>query len=120
MAYSILDKYIVPVIKINGKFFGSLEKDAFIETVEDLKARGTKSVVVDLSNTKLIDSTGIGVLIAGQAAVKEGGGAIRIAGLERRIRAIFMMTKLLGTVFEEYETVEAAVQSFRDRPPIYA
>lgn len=118
MPYLINNKHIVPVIEIKGRFLGSLERQSFSTTIEELKAKGTKSIVVDLSRTDMIDSSGIGVLIAAFNNVKEEGGSIRLSGVEKRVRSVFVMSKLLGTVFHDFETIEEAVQSFMyDLPP---
>ncbi|MBX2821851.1 MAG: STAS domain-containing protein [Rhodothermaceae bacterium] len=117
MPYQINNKHIVPVIEIKGRFLGSLEKANFNATVEDLKTKGTKSMVVDLSKADMIDSSGIGVLIAAYTSVRKHGGAIRLSGLENRVRGVFMMSKLLGNVFEDYQTKEEAAKSFQMNPP---
>ena len=117
MSYRINNKHIVPVIEIKGRFLGSLERDNFRDTIKDLKEKGTQSVVVDLSKTDMIDSTGIGVIIAAHNTVREQGGAVRLSGLEKRVRGVFVMTKLLGSVFQAYESIEEAVNSFRVSPP---
>ena len=117
MPYQINNKHIVPVIEIKGRFLGSLERSTFKATIEDLKAKGTKSIVVDLSKAEMIDSSGIGLLIASYNLLREQGGSIRLSGLENRVRGVFVISKLLGAVFQDYETAEEAVQSFKYTPP---
>lgn len=117
MPYHINNKHIVPVIEIKGRFLGSLERDNFRDTIKDLKTKGTQSVVVDLSKTDMIDSSGIGVIIAAHNVIREQGGAVRLSGLEKRVRGVFVMTKLLGSVFDDYESIGEAVQSFQHSPP---
>ena len=117
MPFQLNDSLDVPIIKIMGKFIGSLEGTKFKQTLESLKNEGKNNVVVDLSKTDFMDSSGIGVILAGHATMRKAGGAIRLSAMERRIKAIFLMTKLLGSVFENYESASDAVQSFIDTPP---
>lgn len=117
MPFQINEQYDVPVIEIQGKFLGSLEGPAFREQIEHFKEKGKTSLVVDLSATEFMDSTGIGILISSLTTMRKAGGDVRLAGMEKRIRNVFLMTKLLGGVFDDYEDVDEAVQSFEHNPP---
>ena len=114
MPFSVQENYNAVVIEITGKFLGSLEGAAFKKTVSDLKDAGKKRVVVDLSKTDLMDSSGIGTLIAALTTMRNAGGDIYLAGVEKRMRNLFLMTRLLGNVFEDYDTVEDAVNAFEN------
>ena len=117
MPFQINNNYDIPVIEIKDKFLGSLEGPKFKETLDALKNEGKKDVVVDLSKTDFIDSSGIGVLIGGHTSLRKAGGAIRLSAMQSRIKSVFLMTKLLGSVFENYETADKAVQSYVVNPP---
>ena len=117
MPYHLKDAPDVPVITIEGRFLGSLEGKAFKETLTGLTSAGKKTIVVDLANTDFIDSSGIGVLISAYTTLRREGGEIRLASLQKRIQAVFLMSKLLGSVFKHYETRKEAVDSFASDPP---
>ncbi len=117
MPFQVNDNFDVPVIEIEGKFLGSLEGEQFKGALEELKKEGKTNVVVDLSKADFMDSSGIGVLLSGHTSMRREGGEIRLSAMEKRIKAIFLMTKLLGHVFDNYETASQAVQSFEDNPP---
>ena len=114
MPFSVRENYNAAVIEITGKFLGSLEGAALKQTVTELKDAGKKRVVVDLSNTEMMDSSGIGTLIAALTTMRNGGGDIYLAGVEKRMRNLFLMTRLLGNVFEDYDTVDEAIAAFED------
>lgn len=120
MPFTVDERYHAAVIAIEGKFLGSVEGAAFKEALADLKEAGMTNVVVDLSKTDFMDSSGVGVLIGGHTTLRRAGGEIRLAGMEKRIRNLFMMTKLLGPVFDDYDTVDEAIESFREDPPAEA
>jgi anti-anti-sigma regulatory factor len=55
-------------------------------------------------------------LISGLTTMRRDGGEIRLAGLEARIKNLFVMTHLLGPVFEAHETASDALRSYVVRP----
>jgi anti-sigma B factor antagonist len=113
MNFNVTEQYGAAVITPSGRFLGSINGQEFRDLLDDLKSRGQKNVVVDLSKTDFMDSSAIGVMIAGLTTMRRDGGEIRLANLETRIKNLFVMTHLLGNVFESYESVEAAAQQAR-------
>ena len=107
----------VVVIDIKGKFLGSIDGPAFKETIDRLKTEGKTHVVVDLAQADLMDSSGIGTLISALTSMRKAGGDVRLANLKKRIRNIFLMTRLLGQVFKDYDSLDEAVASYETDPP---
>jgi len=118
MRLKIKENYHGTVIEIHGKYLGAVEGAAFKAALIDLLDAGKTSLVIDLSDTDLMDSTAIGTFIAGLASVRREGGDIRLANLKKKIKNLFLMTRLLGPVFEDYDTVEDALESYR--PEVWA
>lgn len=114
MKFKTSEQYHATVLEMKGKFLGSVDGDAFKETITELKDAGKTKVVVDLSQTDMIDSTGIGMLISALTTMRNAGGDVKIAGLKKRIKNLFLMTRLLGPVFDDYDAVEDALQSFKN------
>ncbi len=114
MKFKTSDHYHATVLELKGKFLGSVDGDAFKQTITDLKENGKTKVVVDLSETEMIDSTGIGMLISALTTMRNAGGDVKIAGLKKRIKNLFLMTRLLGPVFDDYDSVDDALESFKD------
>ena len=102
------------VLEISGKFLGSVDGPSFRETLQGYKEAGVNKVVIDLSKADLMDSSGIGEMISGLTSMRNAGGDMRLAALQKRIRNVFLMTRLLGSVFEDHETVDEALASFGD------
>ena len=114
MKFKTSDHYHATVISLKGKFLGSVDGDAFRNAINALKEEGKTKLVIDLSETDMIDSTGIGTLIAALTSMRNAGGDVKIACLKKRIKNLFLMTRLLGPVFDDYDTVEEAVTSFKE------
>jgi anti-sigma B factor antagonist len=68
-------------------------------------------IVLDLGNLSFIDSAGLGALIAARTAVANRGAGIKLANLTKKLRDQLNITKL-ATVFDTYDSVEAAVAAF--------
>lgn len=110
--YPSFERYQAAVIPVDGKFFGSTHGPNLVSTIDELVARGRNHIVVDLSDATLMDSTGIGVLIGQAQRLREMGGDIRLAGVRKKLRNLFVMTRLLGDVFVLYDSVDEAADSF--------
>ncbi len=117
MSISVQDQYQASVIQIKGKFLGSVDGPELKQKLDDLKQAGKTNVVIDLGQTDFMDSSGIGALISGLTTMRKAGGDVRLANMESRIQGLFVMTRLLGPVFDDYESVDAAVESFKTNPP---
>ena len=114
MKFKTSDHYHATVIELKGKFLGSVDGDAFRSAISELKEAGKTKLVIDLSDTEMIDSTGIGTLISALTSMRNVDGDVKIAGLKKRIKNLFLMTRLLGPVFDDYDSVEDAVDSFKE------
>ena len=113
MPFSTSEKYQAVVIQITGKFLGSIEGPAFKEKIEELKDSDKKKVVIDLSKADFMDSSGIGALIGAFTTMKKADGDVKLAGMKERIKNLFLLTRLLGPVFEDYDSVEEAAASMQ-------
>jgi len=60
-----------------------------------------------------VDSRGIGELIEAYTVATQRGGAIKLAGVNKRLNDLLVITKLVN-VFEAHDTAEAAARSFGD------
>lgn len=100
------------VIEIKGKILMG-EGDVVIKKkIDEMLAKSTKNIVLDLSAVPYIDSSGLGELIRCYTAVKKAGGNLKLANLTDKIVDLLTITKLV-TVFEYYKSVNEAVGSFK-------
>ena len=81
------------------------------QRVDDLVARGQTKIVADLTDLDYVDSAGIGILIAKYLSVRRKGGDLKLLRLSSRTHHALEITHLL-TVFEAFDSEEAAVRSF--------
>jgi len=69
---------------------------------------GIKDCIVDLSAVEMMDSAGLGALMAVLKRVTENGGDLKIACLQKKPRMVFEITRAYK-VFEILDTVDEAV-----------
>lgn len=70
-----------------------------------------KNVVVDLTNVGMIDSAGLGLLISFLKQLRERGGELNLAGLQKRVGLVFDITRT-RKIFGIFDDAEAAVDAF--------
>lgn len=63
-------------------------------TLDALVAEGRKRITVDLSGLRLIDSSGVGVLVSLFKRVRATGGEVMLVGLRDQPLAIFKLLRL--------------------------
>lgn len=69
-----------------------------------------KHVVVDLAGVGMVDSAGLGVLIAMLKQVGERGGELRLANIQKRVRMVFEITRT-HRIFDMFDSVDEAVRA---------
>ncbi len=79
----------------------------FRGAVDDAIAASGARVVVDLSRTDFIDSSGIGALIGGLKAARLADGDLRIAAVPEGVARVLRLTNL-DRVLRAYPNAEAA------------
>jgi anti-sigma B factor antagonist len=101
----------VVVVDLDGKIAGGADYDVFVPALRSLVQSGHRKVVVNLDGISWINSTGLGILIAGFAEMQRSGGVLKLVKVSPRIQSLLAVTKL-GNVFEAYSEEDEAVHSF--------
>lgn len=79
----------------------------FKQLVDDVVGEGASRVVVDLSETTFVDSSGLGAMVGGLKTARQAGGDLRIAGAGEQVRTVLSLTNL-DRILKAYPTVEEA------------
>lgn len=101
----------VVVLDIEGRIVLGDESNSFREKVKSLLAAGKKKIVLNLANVTYIDSAGLGTLVATFHSARSQGALLKLANLGAKFKEVLQVTKLM-TVFDTYDSEEAAIQSF--------
>jgi anti-sigma B factor antagonist len=99
------------LMSLKGNLLGGPDADAFYNEVKGHLDQGCRKFVLDLSNVKLMNSSGLGILIKALKPVREAGGDFHLAAITEKIDSLFMITKLYQ-VFKSFPDVEQASRAF--------
>ena len=101
----------VTILDISGKITigeGSIE---IKNKVRELLATGSKTILFNLGNVGMVDSSGIGELVSSFITVTNAGGQLKLLNLTKKLKELLAITKLL-TVFDSFTDEGEAVGSY--------
>ena len=101
----------VTVLVLTGQMLLDDGDLVFGKRINELIDRGRLKIVLDLGGLTYIDSSGVGMIVFQQKALRQKGGDMKLLHLNRRSETLFGMLKLL-IVFETFEDEALAVRSF--------
>jgi anti-sigma B factor antagonist len=99
------------VITVSGEIHVSTAPE-FQRRLDAAIAKGKTAVVLDLSETEFIDSTGLSVLLNGLRRVTRQRGRMTLVCTNPTVLRLFEITRL-DTTFDIHETREAALRTAR-------
>ena len=97
------------VVTISGRMNAATTPE-IKERMKAILESGHQKIVLNLSGTTFIDSSGLSVIVTGLKQTREAGGFLRLAGLKPEVKSIFKLT-MLDRVFELYPDVDSAMNS---------
>lgn len=71
----------------------------------------TKKIVIDLGEVTLMDSAGLGVLMAIFKQLSDNGCTLRVAQIRKKPSMVFRLTRA-DRIIKTAETIEEAIASF--------
>jgi anti-sigma B factor antagonist len=111
MKIKVSERYEAVVLELKGNVMGGDDTKDFNELLHKLIDEDKKNIIVDLSDVKFMNSSGLGMLIGGLTTMKKANGHLKLARVTEKIESLLIITKLI-TIFEFYDSVEEAVKSF--------
>jgi len=94
-------------VEFRGKIKEALSDAHWLQEKWGWKAQ----LLIDLGGVDYVDSAGLGALIAARASALHQGAELKLANLTKNIRDQLAITKL-ATVFDVFDSVDAALKSF--------
>lgn len=101
----------IAILRPEGSLTGGDETLEMERVIAELSEGGNRQMVVDLSKVELMTSRSIGALVWAYTHYANRDGAVKLCGLGRRLKSIFIWTQLLK-VFQNFETLDEALASF--------
>ena len=115
-----MDDFGIDVAERNGCTVVAVKGEVDLATAPTLKNRlldlvadGVTEIVVDLSNTEFLDSTGLGAVVAAYKRVRAHEGHLRLVATSARVKRVFEITNL-DRVVPIYGSIEEACKPQAD------
>lgn len=101
----------IHVLKLAGRLGIGSSGQELQWKVEELLAKNEKKVVMDFTDLKYLDSTGLGIVVFCAGKLSEAGGQLRVAGATPTILNLFKITRV-DKVLQLDESLAKAVAGF--------
>ncbi len=95
------------MVRLDAQIFGGVQAIDFGRQVSEFCENGGRCLVVDLGEVRLMNSSGLGMLVSAMTAMRKYGGSMRLARLPEKVSELLEMTRL-DTIFDVYQSVEEA------------
>ncbi|MDB4470659.1 STAS domain-containing protein [Deltaproteobacteria bacterium] len=82
-------------------------KEQMLQLFDD----GKCNLIIDLSEVRFVDSSGLGALVSGFKNASAREGSLKLCSLQPQVRSMFELTRL-HRVFEIFSSVEEALESY--------
>jgi anti-sigma B factor antagonist len=82
------------LVALDGMLVLGRESQRLEWAVEKLIKEGKTKIIVDLSKVPYVDSAGIGILVGSLGHCKQGGGQMRVVGVDDRVMQILKITNV--------------------------
>ena len=95
------------LINLSGNLISKHQIDDLLDELDFQYNDGAKKVVIDLSEMKYMNSTGLGILINIFTKVRNVGGEVVLVNIPEKINKLLLITKL-NSIFNIENTLEDA------------
>lgn len=93
MNHSLVQEGDAAVLHVRGEL-DALSCTELRPVLDAIVKEGSRSVTVDLSNLRLIDSSGVGAMVSLYKRIRANGGEVRFVGVTAQPLVIFKLLRL--------------------------
>ena len=95
------------ILRVSGSILGE-DRIQLSDKIQELVDNGGKNVVLNLQDVDLMDSVGLGMLVALRASLMRREVKLLLSNVDRSVRSLLLITKL-NNVFDLYDTEDEAL-----------
>ena len=103
----------VVIFQLNCRIGTAESLSLLRDTLHKYVELGKRKIILDLTKAELYGNLGLGALVLTRKTMSDCGGEVKLANLSEKIKEIMVITQLVKA-FEIYDSVEEAVDSFKD------
>ena len=107
--YIITEENNIQVLVLKGELIDKNQAIDLIKNVDELLQLGKNKLVIDLSDLKYMNSSGLNVLIQLLTKTRTSGGESVIFNVSKKVNDLLIITKL-NTLFKVADTKEDAMK----------
>lgn len=111
-SYEIIEDDNIAVITTPERIDAS-NSNEMKELITNIVSKNIYKIVVDLSNTNFIDSSGLGALVSRISICKNNNGDVRLVVLSDRVKEVLEITHL-NKILKLFQNKEDAIRSFKE------
>lgn len=104
----------ISVISVRG-YVDTTTSVELEESLKRLLRKGRFNIVIDLGGVNYISSAGWGIFISEIKEIRENDGDLKLARMVGDVYEVFELLEF-QTILESYDSIEEAVNSFREPP----
>jgi anti-sigma B factor antagonist len=101
----------VTILDLKGKITIGSGDVALRQAIQEVMSSGATKVLINMADVSTIDSSGIGELVSAYTTATNRGARLKLINLPAKVTDILTITQLI-TVFDVYDSEDAAIQSF--------
>ena len=107
MKYSVKVEDNFLVAKLSGDLIGEENGPEIIGEIEKHNIEGNLIAIIDISDVRYINSSGIGVLITMLTKIRNKGGELCLINPSESVQKLLIITKLQA-IFKVFDTISEA------------
>ena len=98
------------MVRLEGEFLDTQNSPRLNFELKRLLETRARTVIVDLTTVRIVDSSGLGALLAAARVASRSGGQLRVAGLQPTVQETFELARLTR-IFAIFPTQAEALAS---------
>lgn len=106
--YTLTEENNIQQLKLSGELIDKNQANDLMKSVEELLEAGKNKLIIDLSDLKYMNSSGLNVLIQLLTKTRTNGGESVIYNVNKKVNDLLVITKL-NTLFKVAEDKQNAL-----------
>ena len=106
----------VIIVDLEGNLVAGVGDEVLTQVMNELLAKDYKKILLNLSGVSLIDSLGVGELVASVKLGQRFGSEVKMTNIKGQVREVLDLTQLLP-VLSIHNSEDEALAAFGDEPP---
>ncbi|CAN5614359.1 hypothetical protein BH11BAC2_BH11BAC2_19370 [soil metagenome] len=111
--YNIEEKEKYALVKLTGNLIEKNQANELMDDINQITDKDGSNFVINLSDFKYMNSTGLNVLLGILSKARKSGGEAVICDVPEKIKSLLVITKLVN-VFSVVDNEELAAQAFHN------